>query len=79
MKTFHLTIASLDKNVFDGFVTSVTAPGSEGEMTILAGHTPLISRLTSGVVTYVADADIRTLTMEHGVLEVSPAGVTILA
>ncbi|OGG61653.1 hypothetical protein A3C87_04200 [Candidatus Kaiserbacteria bacterium RIFCSPHIGHO2_02_FULL_49_34] len=78
MKSFHLTIASLDKNVFDGFVTRVTAPGSEGEMTILADHVPLISRLASGTITCADEAGIHTFEVVHGVLEVTKNGTTIL-
>lgn len=80
MKNFHLTIASLDKSVFDGFVTSVSVPGSEGVMTILAQHVPIISPLKSGMVRYVTDD-----ATEHeypvsgaGTIEVSDAGCTIL-
>ncbi|OGG59666.1 hypothetical protein A3C89_00430 [Candidatus Kaiserbacteria bacterium RIFCSPHIGHO2_02_FULL_50_50] len=78
MKTFHLTIASLDKSVFDGFVTRVTVPGSEGEMTILADHVPLISRLSAGTITCTDAAGDHTFAVTHGVLEVGASRATIL-
>lgn len=80
MKTFHLTIASLDTNVFDGFVNSVSVPGAEGVMTILAQHAPVISRLKPGVVRYTSEDGIEhTYTnTSDGTLEVSEQGCTLL-
>ena len=78
MKTFHVAIETLDKNVFDGFVESVTVPGTEGEMTILAEHMPVISRLKAGTVTCVDERGTHSFPVAHGVLEVGAGAVTIL-
>lgn len=80
MKNFHLTIASLDRSIFDGFVYSVNVPGSEGAMTILAQHAPIVSRLKQGTLRYTTEDGIEH---EHaiatdGTLEVSERGCTIL-
>jgi len=48
LKTFHLTVITPEKVVFDGVVTSVVVPGGAGSFGVLANHAPLISTLTSG-------------------------------
>lgn len=80
MKTFSVTITSLDRHIFDGNVTTVTVPGAEGEMTMLAEHTALISRLTRGVIRYTDEHGIQHehLMLGEGTVDVSDNHVTIL-
>jgi F-type H+-transporting ATPase subunit epsilon len=78
MKTFHLIITKIDGPVFDGDALSVTLPGEEGEVTILAGHEPLITRLKTGIITVMSDAGKTVHPIESGVLEVANNTVTVL-
>ena len=48
MKTFHLTVARIGENLFDGEALSASLPGSEGVFEILAGHEPFVSLLAKG-------------------------------
>ena len=78
-KTLNLTIARVDAPVFSGPVVSVTVPGSEGEMTLLADHTPLMTALRAGTITVrKADGTSETFVVTTGTLEVSKNQVTIL-
>lgn len=78
-KLLKLTIARVDGPVFDGQVVSATVPGIAGEMTILAEHTPLISPLKKGTITYKsADGVEEQLAIETGTLEISANHATIL-
>ncbi|MEZ4195671.1 MAG: ATP synthase F1 subunit epsilon [Candidatus Paceibacterota bacterium] len=78
-KQLQLTIARVDAPVFSGAVTSVTVPGSEGEMTLLADHTPLMTALRAGTITVrKADGETETFPVTSGTLEVSQNQVTIL-
>ncbi len=78
-KTLNLTIARVDAPVFAGEVVSVTVPGSEGEMTLLADHSPLMSALRPGNITVrKADGSTEVFVAESGTLEVSQNQVTIL-
>lgn len=43
MNTFHLVIASADGNFFDGEAVSLSLRGSEGDLAIMAGHTPFVT------------------------------------
>ncbi len=79
IKILQLTIARVDAPVFSGPVTSVTVPGSEGEMTLLADHTPLMSALRAGtIIIRKADGTTETFAVSSGTLEVSQNQVTIL-
>ena len=74
----RLTISKVDEPIFDGEVTSVRLPGSEGEMTILADHEPLISPLRAGTI-YVQTGDQEeTFDIKTGTLEISHNHATLL-
>jgi F-type H+-transporting ATPase subunit epsilon len=47
-----LKIVSPEKIEFDGEVTQIIVPGSQGQFEILTNHAPIISTLQKGVVTY---------------------------
>lgn len=79
LKTLELTIARVDAPVFSGSVTQVTVPGSEGEMTLLPDHAPLMSALKTGTITVKkTDGEVVTFPVTAGTLEVSQNHVTIL-
>ena len=57
----------------------VTVPGFGGELGILPGHTPLISQLQTGVLTYVQDGKNFPLHVSGGFVEVRDDHVSVLA
>ncbi len=78
-KLLQLTIARVDAPVFTGGVVSVTVPGTEGEMTIMADHEAIISALKEGVVTYRLPAgEEETVSVTLGTLELRDNHATIL-
>jgi len=80
MRTFHLTVAKVGENLFDGEALSATLPGKEGVFHILAGHEALVSELASGDMRVVA-ADGQNYRFEipsGSVAEVSHNQATIL-
>ncbi|PZN98622.1 MAG: F0F1 ATP synthase subunit epsilon, partial [Hyphomicrobiales bacterium] len=50
MATFKFELVSPERILFSGDVVSVIIPASEGEMTVLAGHAPLVATLKAGIV-----------------------------
>lgn len=72
-------IAKTNGVLFSGEADSLTAPGSEGEMTILPHHTQLASILRPGHLTVKKGG---TVIFEHdierGVLEVTRESATVL-
>src|SRR5882672_11613175 len=60
-------------------VDHVQAPGELGYFGVLPGHTPFLSTLGAGVITYNKGTDRRQLTCFWGFCEVLPDRVNILA
>lgn len=78
MKTFKLIITKIDGPVFDGVATAVTIPGEEGEMTVLADHEALITRLKAGTITVQHENGKEAFPIDSGVLEIANNIVTVL-
>ncbi|MEJ0094901.1 MAG: F0F1 ATP synthase subunit epsilon [Methylocella sp.] len=80
MAAFHFELVSPEKLVFSGEVEAVVVPGTEGEFTVLKGHSPLMSTLKPGIVDIEQSAaqKLRFL-VRGGFADVAPGGLTILA
>ena len=59
-------------------VDEVTAPGSLGEFGVLPGHTPLLSTLKVGELTYRQGHDLFHVAVNWGYVEVENDVVTVL-
>jgi F-type H+-transporting ATPase subunit epsilon len=76
----HFELVSPAKLLFSGDVVSVTLPGSEGEMGIFAGHSPMLSTLRPGYVTVAKEGGaVERIFVRGGFAEVNPQGLTVLA
>ncbi len=60
-------------------VTELVAPGSEGYFGVLPGHTPFMTPLKIGELTYWMGREERHLSVAWGYAEVRPEKVVILA
>lgn len=60
-------------------VDEVIAPGSEGEFGVLPGHTPFLTTLTVGELSYREGDQWHYLAVDWGYAEVGPNRVIILA
>jgi len=74
-----LNILTPDKLVYDGDVTSVTVPGSNGSFQILKNHAPIISSLTDGDVIIKVNNQEEIIGIKGGVVEVLNNKIVILA
>lgn len=80
MSTFHLTVTSPDGNLFDGDAVSVSLRGADGNLAILAGHTPFITSVKPcDCKIELEDGSIRTGHTEGGLLAVSAGKTTLLS
>ncbi len=77
---FKFELVSPERLLVSADVEQVLVPGSEGDMTILARHAPILTTLRPGLL------DIGLPSGEHqryfirgGFAEVGPAGLTVLA
>lgn len=76
----HFELVSPARLLFSGDVTSVQIPGTEGEMTILAGHSPVLATLKPGVVIVQKDSGAADrIFVRGGFAEVNAGGLTVLA
>src|SRR6266566_7041545 len=79
-RTFRLQIVTPDRVILDGPVLSVTAPGVEGQFTVLAGHAPLVAELEIGEMRYRdEEGDEHPLALHGGFLQVARDRTTVLA
>ncbi len=74
----RVRIAKVGASLFDGEAKSLSLPGSEGDMTILPHHAPLITALKSGTVTVVTTEGSQEFQVEKGLVEVSSNEVIVL-
>ncbi|MCD5381832.1 MAG: F0F1 ATP synthase subunit epsilon [Candidatus Pacebacteria bacterium] len=68
----HVTVTKVDGPVFDGDAISLSVPGTEGDMEILAHHAAIITSLRKGTIKVTKpDGDVETHDLKNGTLEVS--------
>ena len=76
----HFELVSPARLLFSGDVASVQIPGTEGEMTILPMHAPVLSTLKPGVVVVTKDGGAtEKMFVRGGFAEVNASGLTVLA
>ena len=78
--SFHLDVVSGVGCLYSGRVRAMRITGSEGELGIRHGHTPLITTIKAGMVSLVTAEDQEDqIFLAGGVLEVQPESVMVLA
>ena len=75
----QLEVVTPERRVLVEAVDMVTVPGLGGELGILPGHTPLISQLQTGVLSYVQDGKTSQLHVSGGFVEIRDDHVSVLA
>ena len=80
MATLQCRVVSAREQIYDGEITMLIASGSEGEIGVLAGHTPMITLLKPGSMRLqTPDGNEEVIYVSGGVLEIQPKLVTVLA
>ena len=74
----ELEIVTPEKRVLKEVVDEVVLPGLGGELGILPEHTPLISQLQTGAVTYRQGSEKKSVFVSGGFVEVLPERVSVL-
>jgi F-type H+-transporting ATPase subunit epsilon len=78
-ESIHLEIVTPERRLVSEVADEVVLPGSEGSLGVLPGHTPLLTALGIGELTYRRGGDRRYLAIAWGFAEVLPDRVSILA
>ena len=73
------SLVSPEREVFNGLVDQVDAPGVEGDFGVLADHAPFMTALREGSVTVFTGSSKRTFEVKGGFADVNGEGLTILA
>lgn len=78
--TFHLDVVSAESKIFSGYAQSIQVSGEQGDLGVLAGHTPLLTKIRPGMVRIVdKKGNEEVVYLSGGILEVQAHDVTILA
>jgi F-type H+-transporting ATPase subunit epsilon len=78
--TIHVDVVSAEESIFSGLAEFVVLPGEAGELGILPGHMPLMTRIKPGAVRIKRqDGSEELIFVASGLLEVQPGLITVLA
>ena len=78
--TIFVDVVSAEESIFSGEASFVALPGQEGELGILPGHVPLLTRIRPGAVRITTtEGTQENVFVAGGILEVQPDRVTVLA
>ncbi|MBI5343734.1 MAG: ATP synthase F1 subunit epsilon [Deltaproteobacteria bacterium] len=75
---FLLEIVTIYRKLLSEDVEEVYAPGALGVFGVLAGHTPLLTLLNAGVVTYKRGSEAGVIAIGRGYADVSHTKTTLL-
>lgn len=78
-KTFKIEVVTPERTLYSAETESVVAPAHEGYLGVLAGHQPMLCTLQPGELRVRTEKGEDHLAISGGFLEVSGAGVIVLA
>jgi F-type H+-transporting ATPase subunit epsilon len=78
-ETLRLEVVTPSRRVLESRASEVRIPGALGELGVLPGHTPLLTSLGTGEVTWIDGDTTGHLVVQGGFAEVQPGAVTVLA
>jgi F-type H+-transporting ATPase subunit epsilon len=80
MATLHFELVSPERVLFSGEVEAVMLPGTEGDMTVLPGHAPVMSALKTGFIVITDEKNHGTrVLVRGGFADINQTAVTVLA
>ena len=79
MAELQFELVSPERSLASLQVTEVQLPGTDGDMTAMADHAPIITTLRPGMVRAVSSAGATEYFVTGGFAEVTATGTTVLA
>lgn len=80
LNSYNLHVVSLEQEIFKNTVKKIQIMGTEGEMGILPGHSPLITSIKPGILKIFQKSNHEEyIYLSGGIIEVQKNMVTILA
>ena len=77
--TIKFDLVSPERRLASFDATSVHVPAAEGEMTVMAGHAPVIATLRPGIVHVEGSSENADFVVTSGFIEVTGESVSVLA
>jgi F-type H+-transporting ATPase subunit epsilon len=78
--SFNFELVSPERLLLSATATEVVIPGTDGEMTVMAHHSPTMTTIKPGVVTVVtAEGQTERYVVFGGFADILPEGCTLLA
>ncbi len=78
-ETMQFDLVSPEKRLASFAARAVQVPGSEGEMTVMPGHAPVITTLRPGIVRASGESGEEEFIVTQGIAEISSDSVMIVA
>jgi F-type H+-transporting ATPase subunit epsilon len=80
MKEFKIVISTPDGNLYEGNIVKISLRASEGDLAIMANHTPLVTSVKPCECRMeLDDGSRKALKVERGLLSVSADVVTLMS
>ncbi|WP_069300987.1 F0F1 ATP synthase subunit epsilon [Neptunicoccus sediminis] len=79
MATMQFDLVSPERKLASLEASEVQIPGSEGDFTAMADHSPVLTTLRPGVLKVKAGSDVSEYIVTGGFVEVSPTATSVLA
>ena len=80
MKSFKFIISTPDGNFYEGDIVNVSLRGAEGDLAVMAGHTPFVTSVKPcRCKMELEDGTEKFFEVERGLLSVSPEIVTLMS
>jgi len=77
--TFQFDLVSPERSLVSGPATEVQLTGSDGDMTVMAGHAPTITTLRPGILRVKLESGTEEYAVTGGFADMSATNVTVLA
>ena len=80
MATLHFELVAPERVLYSGEVDAVMLPGTEGDMTVLPGHAPVMTALKTGFIVITDHKNHGTrMLVRGGFADINATGLTVLA
>ena len=77
--TLNFDLVCPERSLASFAATAVQIPGSEGDLTDIANHEPVLTTLSTGVLSVTAPGGVSEFVVTGGFAEVTAQGVTVIA
>ena len=80
MNTFKFVISTPDGNFYDGNIVKVSLRGAEGDLAVMAKHTPFVTSVKPcRAHIELEDGSVKYFSLERGLLSVGLESVTLMS